>query len=56
MECFVRINSSSVQYRSYTGLTEITITNLLNAEGYTSFLFIDKNTFNDAIASLQKSI
>jgi hypothetical protein len=53
MEYYVQINSSSVQYRSYTGLTEATIFNLLNAEGYTSFSFIDKTTFDAAIAALQ---
>jgi hypothetical protein len=54
MKYYVQINSSFTSYRSYEGLTQEQITSLLNAEGITSFTFIDENTFNNAVAELRK--
>jgi hypothetical protein len=53
MEYFVQINTTPIQYRSYTGLAEETISDLLNTEMQTSFVFIDKTTFDNALEALK---
>jgi len=53
MEYYIQINTSPISYRSYTGQSQETITSLLNTEGHSSFSFIEKTVFDEAVALIQ---